>query len=110
MRLKDAGYEVYSPGTKEGECTSPYIVVRDAGKSKAMGISSSIALFDILIYLPRNSYSKLEPFVRDVEDCMDGLFPTIRPVHYKSTPFLDDDVKAWMVSIQYKNYQKNKRP
>ena len=110
MHLKECGYDVYSPGNKEGECKKPYIVVKDAGSSKTPSMSSSIALFDILLYMPRNQYSRLEPFVKGVEEVMDGLWPMIRPAHFRTTAFYDDSVKAWMVSIQYKNYQKNKRP
>lgn len=110
LHLKNKGYEVYPPATKEGECLKPYIVVKDAGTSKVENYSSSLALFDVMVYLPRNSYSKIEPFVRQLEEDMDELFPLIRPAHFKTTSFYDDSVKGWMVSIQYENYQKNKRP
>lgn len=110
MHLRQCGYNVYSPGSKEGECKEPYIVVKDAGTSKAPSMSSSIAFFDILLYMPRNQYSRLEPFVSEVEEAMDGLWPMIRPAHFSTTAYYDDSVKAWMVSVQYKNYQKNKRP
>lgn len=108
--LESSGYEVYPPGVKEGECISPYVVVKDAGTSKDTNVSSSIALYDIMVYMPKNQYSKLESFVRKLEEDMDGLWPMIRPTHFKTTAFYDDSVKGWMVSIQYKNYQKNKRP
>ena len=110
LHLKRSGYEVYSPGTKESECVSPYIVVKGAGISKAPNVSSSQALFDLLVYVPKNNYSALETFVRGVEEIMDGLWPMIRPTHFQTAPFYDESVKAWMVSIQYANYQKNKRP
>lgn len=40
--LENAGYEVYPPSVKEGECTSPYVVVKDAGTSKDTNVSSSL--------------------------------------------------------------------
>lgn len=110
LHLKKSGYDVYSPGTKEGECKKPYIVVKGAGISKVPNISSNVALFDLLVYIPKNSYSQLETFVRELEYVMDELWPMIRPAHFQTTPYYDDSVKAWMVSIQYQNYQKNKRP
>ena len=110
IHLKNKGYDVYPPAIKEGECTSPYIVVKDAGSSKVEGISSSLTLFDVMLYMPRNSYSKIEPFVRQLEADMDELWPMIRPTHFITTSFYDDSVKGWMISIQYENYQKNKRP
>lgn len=108
--LQKCGYDVYSPGTKEGECKKPYIVVKDAGVSKAMSISSSVALYDILVYLPKNQYSRLEPFMRQLKKDMDGLWPMMRPTHQQTTAFYDDSVKAWMSSTTYQNYIKNKRP
>lgn len=108
--LKQVGYAVYSPGQKKGECTSPYLVIRDAGASKAMGISSTIQLYEILIYLPENQYSRIEEYVRETEKAMDGMWPMLRPTHFKTTPFYDEQIKGWMTSIQYQNYQKNKRP
>lgn len=110
LHLKDKGFDVYSPGSKEGECKSPYVVVKHAGKSKNPTVSSSMMLYDILVYLPKNKYSQLETFVGKVEDAMDGLWPMIRPVHYQTTPYYDEEIKAWMVSIQYQNIRKNKRP
>lgn len=110
MHLKNKGFDVYSPGNKEGECTSPYVVVKHAGKSKSPSVSSSFMLYDILIYLPRNQYSQLETFVAEVEDAMDELFPMIRPAHYQTTPYYDESVKGWMTSVQYQNVRKNKRP
>lgn len=108
--LKNLGYDVYPPGNKEGECTKPYIVVKDAGTTKVAGISSSLALFDVMVYMPYNRYSELEEYSRKVEKDMDGLWPMIRPAHFKTTSFYDESVKGYMVSIQYKNYQKNTRP
>ncbi len=110
LHLKNKGYDVYSPSTKEGECTSPYIVVKSAGISKALNFSSSVALYDIMLYMPKNMYSRIEPYMRQLKEDMDGLWPMIRPVHFETTPYYDDSVKGWMVSVQYRNYQKNKRP
>lgn len=108
--LKNAGFLVYSPGTKEGECTKPYIVVKDAGASKAPSVSSTVNLYDLLLYIPKNQYSKMEPFIKEAETVMDELWPMIRPTHTRTTAFYDDSVKGFMVSLQYQNYVKNKRP
>lgn len=110
LHLKSKGYEVYPPGNKDGECLKPYIVVKDAGTTKVTGISSSLALFDVMVYMPYNRYSELEEYVRKVEEDMDELFPMIRPAHFKTASFYDESVKGYMESIQYQNYQKNTRP
>lgn len=108
--LKIFGFSVYPPGNKTGECVEPYIVIKDAGTTKVSGISSSLALFDVMVYVPYNRYSELEEYVRKVEIAMDELWPMIRPAHFKTTSFYDESIKGYMVSIQYQNYQKNTRP
>lgn len=107
--LESSGFEVYPPATKRGQCESPYLVVKEAGASSAISVSSTIVLYDIMLYVPQNSYSALEPLISDVENAMDGLWPMIRPTHFRTTPFLDEGVKGWMQSVQYENYRKNKR-
>ena len=107
--LKNANFDVYPPGVKGGECLSPYVVVKDAGIMELTTISSNRALFDIMVYVPKNQYSQLEPYLKSLKETMDGLFPMIRPTHTQTTSYFDDTVKAWMVSIQYQNYQKKTR-
>lgn len=108
--LERCGYDVYPPATKEGECLADYIVVKDNGMSKSPTVSSSIALYDILLYVPKNQYSTIENKVTTLKEHMDGLWPMIRPTHFVTAPFYDDAVKGWMISIQYQNYRKNNRP
>lgn len=108
--LEKQGFEVYSPGTKEGECVKPYIVLKDAGDSKATGGPATQRIYDLLLYIPKNNYSQIETFVDEVEKAMDGLWPMLRPLHSRTTPYYDDSYKAWMTSVQFVNYRKNKRP
>ena len=108
-KLKQHGIDVYSPGQKTGECTSPYVVVKDAGRVDLTTVSSSQNLYDLMCYVPMDKYSTLDLFVDDIENIMDELFPMFRPVHYRSASYLDTEVKAHMISIQYVNYTKNIR-
>lgn len=110
MHLKKRGLHVYAPGTKEGECLKPYVVVKDAGASKSMYAPATAVYYDLLMYVPKNMYSSLETYVKRVEMDMDDLWPMIRPTHTRTTAYFDEDVKGWMVSMQYVNYAKNKRP
>lgn len=107
--LEKAGFDVYPPATKQNECTKMYIVIRYAGTADVLTVSSNRALFDLLVYVPKHEYSKIETYIRDIQKCMDELFPLFRPVHTIDTPFFDDDVKGWMVSMSYENYQKKRR-
>lgn len=107
--LKEKGFDVYFPEQKTGECTSSYVVVANAGLTGLTEISSSQVLYDVMCYVPEKKYSTLEPFVNDVERTLDGLFPMIRPVHFRTSAYYDEQVKAHMISTQYFNYIKNKR-
>lgn len=106
MQLKESGFDVYSPGIKTGDCTSPYIVVAVGSSFAHPSFSSDIDLYSVMCYVPKQSYSRLEPFVRSVEDSLEALKPMILPYGQKQPSFYDDTVKAHMVSISYKNYKK----
>lgn len=105
LHLKKHGFEVYFPAQKMGECLSPYVVVKDAATSKYLDFSSTITYYDVMCYVPKDQFSKLEPFVEKVEEAMKGLVPMIKPVYTKTPSFYDDSFKAHMVSVQYKNYK-----
>lgn len=109
IKLQEHDIDVYSPGTKTGECTSPYVVVKAAGRVGSTEISSSQDLYDLMCYVPKNQYSTLEAFVDNVETIMDELFPMVRPLHFRTASFYDDSVKGHMISTQYVNWKKNTR-
>ena len=107
--LKAKGIDVYSPGQHQGECVSPYTVVKDAGLNPLSSFSSSQALYDIMCYVPQKEVSKLEPYVEQLKEVMKGLYPAIVPMNFQTASFLDDTVKGHMISIQYRNNRKIKQ-
>ncbi len=104
--LKSAGFDIYSPGVKIGECTSQYIVLKNNGSIKHQSFSSDVDLYSIMCYVPRDRYSELEPMVQKVKNVMKDLKPMILPYGSQTPSFYDDTYKAHMVSIEYKNYKK----
>ena len=104
--LKEAGLEVYSPGVKTGNCLAPYIVIKYDGSTRRAGISTNEDYYAVLCYVPQQSYSELEPFVQKVKQEMKKLEPMILPQGSQTPSFYDDDFKAHMISIEYKNYKK----
>lgn len=101
-------YDVYTPGQKEGECLSKYIVVKYAGSVKADMISSRRDLYDLILYVPKANYSQLESFVQQVISDMKEIEPLFMPYdNQQDTSYFDDSVKAHFVSIVYMNYKKN---
>lgn len=106
--LASKGYDVYTPGQKEGECLSKYIVIKYAGSVKADMISSRRDLYDLILYVPKASYSQLESFVQQVISDMKEVEPLFMPYdNQQDTSYFDDSVKAHFVSIMYMNYKKN---
>ena len=104
--LKNAGFDVYSPGMKTGECISPYLVVKNDGSSKHIAFSTDVDLYAVLCYVPKEKYSSLEPLVQKVKELMKGLEPMIKPYGSQTPSYYDDSLKAHMISIEYKNYKK----
>ena len=104
--LKNAGFDVYSPGTKLGECKSEYVVVKNDGSSRHAGVSTDDDFYAVLCYVPQHKYSALEPLIQRVKKTMKGLEPMILPAGSQTPSYYDDSFKAHMVSIQYKNYKK----
>ena len=105
-QLRADGVDVYSPGQHQGECISPYTVLRDAGSNQLGDFSSTRALYEILCYVPQDQYSTLEPYVEEVKSSMKKLYPAIVPTHFETPSFLDDTVKGHMISVQYRNNRK----
>lgn len=104
--LTKNGFEVYSPGQHQGECLSPYVVVKDMGSSSLGNFTSMKHLYDVMCYVPQDHFSELEPFVQRVKTTMLGLYPMIRPAHYETPSFYDDTNHSHMISVQYINYKK----
>ena len=106
MCLKKAGFKVYSPGMAEGECTEPYVVVKNDGSSQHSSFSSDVDLYAVMCYVPKQKYSSLETLVQSVKTTMKKLYPMIIPYGQQTPSFYDDSLKAHMISIEYKNYKK----
>lgn len=102
--LKDNGYDVYSPSSKVGECESKYIVVKIDTGTPHSAFSSNVDLYSIMCYVPKFEYSQLEDFLADVKTTLKKVNSIIATGN-KTPSFYDDDIKAHMISIEYKNYK-----
>ena len=106
LHLKKAGFDVYSPGMKTGECIKEYIVVKNDGSTKHPLFSTDNDLYAVMCYVPKENYSRLEPMVQEVKKAMKGLEPMILPYGSQTPSYYDDSYKAHMISIEFKNYKK----
>lgn len=104
--LKKEGFEVYSPEQKVGECTSPYIVVKNDGSYRHQNFSTHRDMYSIECYVPRLEYSKLEVLVMNVKKAMHKLYPMIQDYGQQMPAFYDNTVKAHYITIEYENYKK----
>ena len=104
--LKDNKIDVYFPTQKQGECIAPYVVLKDAGTMKYQDFSSTQSLYDVMCYVPKNNFSKLDQFVSKVKNLMKQMEPMIQPTYFETPSYYDDGVKAHMVSVQYRNMRK----
>lgn len=106
LHLQNKGFEVYSPGIKVGECSSPYVVVKNDGSSRHDLFSTNVDLYALMCYVPKNNYSYLEVFVSQVKSAMKEIEPMIKPTGQQTPSYYDDTYKAHMISIGYKNHKK----
>lgn len=106
VHLQQKGFDVYFPTQHQGECISPYVVVKGATNTRFRQYSTVVQYYDLLCYIPRDQYSKLYPFVNQVKTAMKELVPMIKPAYLDTEPFYDDEIKGHMISLQYLNYQK----
>ena len=104
--LDSAGFDVYPPGVKLGDCKSEYVVIRNDGSVKNNNASTDDDMYAVMCYVPKMGYSKLEPLVQRIKAAMKGLEPMIVPYGSQTPSYYDDSVKAHMVSIEYKNHKK----
>lgn len=104
--LKESGFDVYSPGTKVGECSKPYVVVKNDGSSRHESYSTNVDLYAVMCYVPKLNYSFLEVYVSQVKLAMKELEPMIKPNGQQTPSYYDDAYKAHMISIGYKNHKK----
>ena len=104
--LESKGYTVYAPGTKVGDCTEPYIIVKNDGSYKHVNFSTDRAMYSVMCYVPRGRYSELEPMVQKVKKDMKELEPMIIPYGQELPSYYDDTYKAHYIFIEYENYKK----
>lgn len=106
LHLTEDGFDVYPPATKTGDCKNNYIVLRNAGGSQIGSLSSTDSFYDLMCYVPKDKYSTLETFFQSVKKSMAKMKPMIYPTGVETGSYYDEQYKAFMVSIEYKNHKK----
>lgn len=104
--LEENNIEVYFPEQHLGEVKTNYVVVRQDGENQFENYSSLVCSIDLYLYVPRNDYSQMQPFIDKVKNIMKGLEPMIKPTFYVSPSYYDDLLKGHTVTISYQYYRK----
>lgn len=107
MHLKKKGFEVYAPAQKTGECTSPYLVVKNDGSYNHVNFSTDRDMYAIYCYVPKLRYSELEPLVQQVKIAMKELYPMLQQYGQQLPSYYDEAVKGHYIAIEYENYKKH---
>lgn len=105
-KLKQHNIAVFSAGQHTGECVSEYVVVRNAGAEQLFQLSSYQVVYELLLYVPVRNYSSLDAFSQKVKAVMKELYPMMIPLYSEIADFVDDDIKAHMRVLQYRNNRK----
>ena len=104
--LKQENFEVYSPGQHEGECKDPYLVLRDNGVSRRQSIE--VPEYEVLLYYPMDHYSEFSGYIGMVKESMNKLYPALRLVDDEQPHYPDNEKRAYMTSLVYRNTRTSK--
>lgn len=107
MFLKHEGFDVYFPSQKLGDCVKEYIVVKKGESVPHLTFSSIVDIYLIMCYVPKFRYSDMEKLTFRVKKAMKKAYPLFIENGIETPSYYDDNIKAHMVSIEYKNYKKN---
>ena len=100
---------VYPPATHKGVCEEPYIVVKEDGATNVIGYSAMYRFFRIMIYVPKNEYSKLDGYEEEVRGILqEKIFPLLLPYGSHESDYYDDNYDAHLRQMVYRNVYREK--
>lgn len=102
-KLIENDIEVYPEAIKKRECKSPYVVLKQDGKTPISGISSKKGYFMVMLYVPQHEYQELDRFETKVTNILNELIPLIHPVGQTNTDYYDDNFNAHMRYVLYRS-------
>lgn len=101
--LKTAEIDVYFPGNHKGECTSAYAVIKKLSSSQFVNYSTDIHYMEVLCCTPTISGCyELADRVKAVL----GTLPAVKTTRNVSEPYYSENIKGWMVQLEYQYYKK----
>lgn len=99
--LTSAGYEVYPIGKqKEGECTNPYVVLKEGQPVETLDSTINKQLYEIWLYYPVKYYSRASK----ERDKLNNIIKEMKGLRraYEDLPFnVDSQKKAYVTKLTY---------
>lgn len=106
---KYGSLDVFPPAMHKGECTTPYIVLAEDGQSNIVGYTAMYRYFRVMIYVPRDEYSKLDAYESEVRKVMqENVFPLLLPVGTAESDYYDANYDAHLRALLYRNVYRDK--
>lgn len=106
MCLKSQNFDVYFTGQHTGNCIKPYVVVKQGISTAFPGLSTNVDYYDIMCYVPKDTPSRLQEYIKSVEDALLQISPMIKTTNEITSPFFDESVQGWMSSMIYQGFRK----
>lgn len=102
--LNSEGIDVYPPATHKGQCTKPYVILKQDGVSRVLDYSSARVYYRFQVYVPKERYDLLDVYEKKVKDILDNkLYPLILNSNSQEPDYFDDNYNAHMRAFLYHN-------
>lgn len=105
--LTDKGYDVYSLGKHKGECTKPFILVKETIPGVTSHRSLNSQVVDIYIFYPLGRYTQVMPFISRLEEDMKDI-KVLEPIHDSNPIIIDEEKVAYTTRLSYQIIRRRK--
>lgn len=103
--LKSSGIQVYSPAQKQGKCTSPYVVLYDAGQAAGHAKKTAHAYLEAAVHVPLGRYSLLDTVKKQVAAAL--RLENLSRTGQESAVTIDEDTNAVVLRMQFGGIKRN---
>lgn len=98
--LLEAKIQTYAPGEKNGACTAPYVVIREAGTYPFAVRKNGYTLWAVHFYVPLSRYSELSALQERAKTVLRN-FSELRETGNVSPDGIDERFQAHTRSMEY---------
>lgn len=99
--LKSEGLNPYLIGQHVGECEKPFVIIKEGTQIPSLH-SRNIGQqpIDMILFLPVSSYKQVAIYRKDVIGSLKNI-KHLRKTGTETPPIVDDEKKAYTMSIEY---------